>query len=104
VLLLAPLISDCTNFTTCSKQERQKDRVVVTLKVKAADTLLTPFVRLLRNGHLSQSEISQRIQRKYTTTSVKGQRKEGRRKKTFITKSTYNNFRQQKSETGVQKL
>jgi DNA-binding transcriptional regulator GbsR (MarR family) len=74
------------------------------LKVKAADTLLTPFVRLLRNGHLSQSEISQRIQRKYTTTSVKGQRKEGRRKKTFITKSTYNNFRQQKSETGVQKL
>jgi hypothetical protein len=31
-------------------------------------------------------------------------RKEGRRKKTFITESTYNNFRQQKSETGVQKL
>jgi len=79
VLLLAPLISDCTNFTRCSKEDRQKERVVVTLKVKAANTLLTPFVRLLRNGHLSESEISQNIQRKYTTTSVKGQRKEGRK-------------------------
>jgi hypothetical protein len=104
VLLLAPLIRDCTNFTTCSKQERQKDRVVATLKVKAASTLLTPFVRLLRNGHLSESEISQNIERKYTTTSVKGQRKEGRRKKTFLPKSTCNNFQQQESETGVQNL
>jgi hypothetical protein len=87
---------------------RRKDGVVVTLKVKAANTLLTPFVRLLRNGHLSESEISQNIQRKYTTTSVKGQRKEGRKegrgKKTFLPKSTCNNFRQQESETGVQKL
>jgi hypothetical protein len=56
-----------------------KDWVVVTLKVKAANPLLTPFVRLLGNGHLSESETSQNIQSKYTTTSVKGQRKEGRK-------------------------
>jgi hypothetical protein len=59
------------------------------LKVKAANTLLTPFVRLLRNGHLSESEISQNIQRKYTTTSVKGQRKEGRKEEEDVPNKEY---------------